>query len=196
MMFHLVYTSQAVNALSGAELLARLPVYREKNVRLAVTGLLLYKDGEFMQALEGDEATVRTLFARISQDPRHERVHLLTTVAVPQRQFPQWSMGFKNLDEIDISQVPGYTPHPNLPAHHARESWKASFVIGMLGAFMHEYCICGAIVAGVGKSPLPSSQPATRSGHTETISRSVHSPHDLHRCCVVRRRRGRGAAQT
>ena len=138
-MFHLVYTSQAVTALSGAELLAQLPVYRQKNLRLAVTGLLLYKDGEFMQALEGDEATVRALFARISQDPRHERVHLLTTVEVPRRQFPQWSMGFKNLDEIDIRTVPGYTPHPDLPARHQRGCWQASVVMGMLGAFMHEY---------------------------------------------------------
>ena len=138
-MFHLVYTSMAVNALSGTELLAQLPLYREKNLRLGITGLLLYKQGEFMQALEGDEATVRSLFATIERDPRHERVHLLTTVAVPKRQFPHWSMGFKNLDEIDINTVPGYTPHPDLPARHQRESWKASIVMGMLGAFMHEY---------------------------------------------------------
>ena len=138
-MFHLVYTSMAVNALSGTELLAQLPVYREKNLRLGITGLLLYKQGEFMQALEGDETTVRALFAVIGKDPRHDRVHLLTTVEVPRRQFPQWSMGFKNLDEIDINTVPGYTPHPDLPARHQRGSWKDSIVMGMLGAFMHEY---------------------------------------------------------
>ena len=138
-MFHLVYSSRAVNALSAAELLAQLPVYREKNIRLGITGLLLYKQGEFMQALEGDEPAVRSLFSSIGKDPRHEQIHLLTTAEVSKRQFPRWSMGFKNLDEIDISQVPGYTPHPEFPAHHARESWKASFVMGMLGAFMHEY---------------------------------------------------------
>ena len=138
-MFHLVYTSLAVNALSGTELLAQLPIYREKNLRLGITGLLLYKQGEFMQALEGDEATVRALFATIGKDPRHERVHLLTTVVVPKRRFPQWSMGFKNLDEIDINTVPGYTPHPEFPARSPGGSWKDSIVLGMLGAFMHEY---------------------------------------------------------
>ena len=138
-MFHLVYTSRAVSAPSNTDLLAQLLVYREKNIRLGITGLLLYKQGEFMQALEGDEPAVRSLFSTIGKDPRHERIHLLTTLEVPRRQFPQWSMGFKNLDEIDISKVPGYTPYPEFPAYHARESWKASVVMGLLSAFMHEY---------------------------------------------------------
>ena len=108
--------SPALNCSRG------LPHYREKNLRLHITGLLLYRQGEFMQALEGEEATVRALFATIRKDRRHERIHLLTTVAVPRRQFPRWSMGFKNLDEIDINTVPGYTPHPDLPARHHQES--------------------------------------------------------------------------
>ena len=138
-MFHLVYASTAVEPLTSSELLARLSLYREKNLRLGITGLLLYKHGEFMQALEGEELTVRSLFDKIKADPRHEQVHLLVTVPVPKRQFPRWSMGFKNLDEIDVNAVPDYTPYLDVPAPHERGSWKSSIAMSMLTSFMHEY---------------------------------------------------------
>ena len=138
-MFHLVYASAAVGPPSSRELLDRLSFYREKNLRLGITGLLLYKQGEFMQALEGDEATVRLLFDTIKADRRHEHVHVLVTVTVPRRQFPRWSMGFKNLDEIDVGAVPDYTPYVDVPAPQARACWKSSIAISMLTSFMHEY---------------------------------------------------------
>ena len=43
---------------------------RERNQQLGVTGLLLYKDGDFIQLLEGDKATVKALFQdSIRKDP-------------------------------------------------------------------------------------------------------------------------------
>ena len=39
--------------------------------------MLLYKDGEFMQALEGDEAQVHSLSAQIAKDPRHKELSLI-----------------------------------------------------------------------------------------------------------------------
>ena len=92
-----------------------------------------------MQALEGEEATVRALFATIRADPRHDHVHLLVTLSVAKRQFPQWSMGFKNLDEIDVSTVPGYTPYPDFPPPYERASWKSSISMSMLASFIQEY---------------------------------------------------------
>ncbi len=138
-MFHLVYTSTAVAPFSGFELLAGLALYRAKNLRLGITGLLLYKQGEFMQALEGEEATVRSLFATIRDDPRHQHVHLLVGLEVPKRYFPRWSMGFNNLDETETSAVPDYTPRPDLPAAHKCGDWKNSIAMRMLASFMHEY---------------------------------------------------------
>lgn len=62
-MFHLVYASTATKRFSAGELFDLLPRYREKNARLSVTGMLLYKEGAFMHALEGEEETVRSLYA-------------------------------------------------------------------------------------------------------------------------------------
>ena len=138
-MFHLVYSSTAVAPFSASELLAGLTLYRAKNLRLGITGLLIYRQGEFMQALEGEEATVRALFATIRDDPRHQHVHLLVGLKVPKRYFPRWSMGFKNLEETEAIAAPGYTPHPDLPPHYQCGDWKNSIAMRMLASFMHEY---------------------------------------------------------
>jgi len=67
----LVYVSSATLPFSGEDLRALLATCRENNAELGVTGMLLYKDGNFMQVLEGDEQAVRGLYARIAADPRH-----------------------------------------------------------------------------------------------------------------------------
>ncbi len=68
--FHLVYVSAATHPLDKADLLQMLKEARERNQQLGVTGLLLYKDGDFTQLLEGDKATVKALFQdSIRKDP-------------------------------------------------------------------------------------------------------------------------------
>ena len=62
-MFCLVYASAGVSNWSPEEVQDMLIGFREKNASLDVTGMLLYKDGSFLQALEGDEAVVRDLYA-------------------------------------------------------------------------------------------------------------------------------------
>jgi Sensors of blue-light using FAD len=53
-MFHIVYASSASEAFTGPELQVLLDQARQKNAKFAVTGMLLYKDGNFMQVLEGE----------------------------------------------------------------------------------------------------------------------------------------------
>ena len=96
-MFQLVYASKANRDFSEGELFEMLAKFREKNVRLGITGLLLFKDGSFMQALEGDENAVLELYDTIWADDRHHDLNVLLTITVGRRQFPDWSMGFKNL---------------------------------------------------------------------------------------------------
>ena len=53
-MIALVYVSAARKLFDEAELSALLTQCRANNARLGVTGVLLYADGNFMQALEGE----------------------------------------------------------------------------------------------------------------------------------------------
>ena len=70
-MVFLVYVSSAVKLFSDEELVQLLEASRENNSKIGVTGMLLYKEGNFMQLIEGPEESVRSLHAKISIDPRH-----------------------------------------------------------------------------------------------------------------------------
>ncbi len=137
-MFQIVYASTAVKMFSGSELLEWLVPFREKNACLGITGLLLYKHGSFMQVLEGTEEAVRALYAIVRADQRHHHVLTLATLPVTARQFPDWSLGFKDLDAVEISFAPGYDPSPALLPTGDELSWQASVAMTLLATFKEE----------------------------------------------------------
>lgn len=95
-LLQVIYVSSAVRPMSDDELLALLQRSRENNARVDVTGLLLYHDGNFMQALEGSAPAVDALHAKIGQDCRHVGMLTLLRRPIAQREFADWSMGFVN----------------------------------------------------------------------------------------------------
>jgi hypothetical protein len=114
-MFYLVYVSMAQEDMSREGLLDILAKSREANARAGITGMLLYKDGSFMQALEGEEAAVRELYARISRDPRHRGILTLVEGEREDRCFGDWSMGFQDLNSPEARATPGYSEFMNTP---------------------------------------------------------------------------------
>ena len=106
-MFCLVYASAGVSNWSPEQVQDMLIGFREKNASLDVTGMLLYKDGSFLQALEGDEAVVRDLYATIAVDDRHQQVTLIIELPVETRSFSDWSMGLAILNPEDEDQANG-----------------------------------------------------------------------------------------
>jgi len=109
MLFHLIYVSTAVAPMSDDALAGLLQQCRARNLRSRITGLLLYKNGHFMQVLEGDEVKVMEIFASIERDPRHKSVDVLRAEYVQYRDFPDWTMGFRNVDKLEPLALPGYT---------------------------------------------------------------------------------------
>lgn len=75
--------------------------------------MLLYKDGNFMQALEGEEKTVRNLYNKIEADSRHRGSMILLKETIEERQFPNWTMGFRNLNSSDSLLDIGYSEFLN-----------------------------------------------------------------------------------
>ncbi len=114
MTYVLLYASSAVKPFGDDDLVALLRQSREKNQRLDITGLLLYKEGSFMQALEGPREAVLGVMASIQADKRHHRIHILLQQDQPQRDFAGWSMGFKRLDG-DAPLEPGYSDFLDVP---------------------------------------------------------------------------------
>jgi len=105
----LTYSSLATRDMSHADLLDLLRQAREKNARHGITGLLLYRQQEFMQLLEGERSEIFAMYESICADPRNRNNNLMWDGPIEQRSFPDWSMAFLAPDELELKTWPGYT---------------------------------------------------------------------------------------
>jgi hypothetical protein len=88
---------------------------RETNAQVGITGILLYKDGSFLQVLEGDQGAVMKLVSRIKEHPKHRGFQMLLRGTSEQRLFPDWSMGFRDLTDNSLRCIPGFSDFLNIP---------------------------------------------------------------------------------
>jgi len=65
---------------------------RTKNANFNITGLLSYKNGRYIQILEGGEDNVNQLIANIMSDPRHEDMQILMDFRIEDRSFAEFGM--------------------------------------------------------------------------------------------------------
>jgi hypothetical protein len=107
-MFRIIYSSSATTPFSEQQLDELLQVSRRNNLAADITGMLLYKDGNFMQTLEGPEIAVQRLVEKIRSDPRHRNFTTLMEGTILERSFGSWSMGFKKITKETLINVPGY----------------------------------------------------------------------------------------
>lgn len=120
-MHHIIYQSTETRRLSDEELQQLLVQWRASNQRQGITGILLYSEGQFLQIIEGEEATVRTLFDKISRNYYHVHVDKLADGPIPSRCFTGWSMGYVPLVPEAFSRVLGYL-NPQEPTELAAHS--------------------------------------------------------------------------
>ncbi|MBA8792953.1 hypothetical protein FHX74_000547 [Friedmanniella endophytica] len=115
MPFALVYSSAATGPFTRSTLEGILGQSLANNRAAGVTGMLLYRDGRIIQLLEGEEETVRSLYATISVDPRHHDVVPLWADERPDRLFPDWSMSFRDLTDGPVD-LEGWTDLMSRPS--------------------------------------------------------------------------------
>ena len=132
--FH-VYASSAVGKFSDSDLMSLLEASRENNARDGVTGMLLYKDGNFMQALEGPPEGVRAVLERVRRDPRHRGMLKLIEGFRDGRDFGDWSMAFANLNNEALATTPGYSEFMAKPLNDAEFVSQPSKVRTLLLSF-------------------------------------------------------------
>lgn len=83
-----VYMSAAAGVLTGAELDRIMLRAKATNPGHNVTGLLLFHEGAFLQAIEGPLAGVTALMHRIRRDRRHTNLITLESGPITARAFP------------------------------------------------------------------------------------------------------------
>lgn len=88
----LVYISAATGDLDPLRDTGLLSRWRAHNARHHITGLLLHKDGDFLQYLEGPEPELTLLYAHLCVDPRHHFVIELLREPIARREFADWPL--------------------------------------------------------------------------------------------------------
>ena len=139
-LWHLVYSSSAINPLSENELLDLLQKSRENNLAKDITGMLLYCNRLFIQALEGPEENVHALFSKIKKDPRHSMINILIDRKAELRCFPDWSMGFRSYKMEELQQVPGFSTILDRPGTWFKDEASKNHAMHLLYAFKKNFC--------------------------------------------------------
>ena len=109
MLHQLLYVSVETRPHTQEDILALLKKSREKNTLLGITGILLYYKRHFFQVLEGEKDAIFKLFQTIRKDQRHASVILVYDQPAAERSFKDWTMAFIDLNQIDKSQLEGFS---------------------------------------------------------------------------------------
>ena len=98
--FSLTYVSSAAGLYSKdiySEIAQLSHVYNNAH---GITGMLLVYNETVMQFLEGPEVEIRKLYTKIEKDQRHKGPIIVSTRSLDKREFPDWSMGYKEIVSI------------------------------------------------------------------------------------------------
>lgn len=144
MLSQIIYCSVASHLFSEDELNELLRVSRRYNERNGITGILLYSEGNFFQVLEGEEAVIDELYARIKEDGRHDQVVQIVRESISARTFKNWTMGYAVISSDDVNEIVGAndsssdeTPFSSLGESRAKKlvfafdegNWRTKIVI-------------------------------------------------------------------
>lgn len=100
-MYRIMYLSNATVRFSDEDLEKLLEIARTNNSKKNVTGLLIMKGRTFLQCLEGNKEDVIEIFEKIKLDDRHDSIVELIEENEGGRYFPNWWMGYKNINHLD-----------------------------------------------------------------------------------------------
>ena len=103
----LIYTSQAVEPFNKRKLLDLMHESRSYNAIDSITGLLMHREGFFLQVFEGEPSVIENLLNRILNDTRHTKIEVVQDCPAINRLFSNWTMGCLDFDEPELSLLPG-----------------------------------------------------------------------------------------
>jgi hypothetical protein len=104
-LYSFVYASSATTLFTDDALELLLAEARQRNRAHQVTGMLLHSGGNFMQALEGTQPALDTVLARIRASRRHNGLLTLYQQPIAQREFGDWDMAFRRIDQAAFQRL-------------------------------------------------------------------------------------------
>lgn len=98
MTYRLIYKSIASPNVTDADFRTIAMFSSIWNKNHGISGLLLHVNGRIMQVLEGPEDAVKSLYANIEKDPRHQDVTIVLSEEADEPYFQEWSMGYRPME--------------------------------------------------------------------------------------------------
>ena len=104
MLIQLIYSSRTTYPLNGKDLGSLVATAQVNNSTRGITGALCHASGTFLQCIEGERLAVNQLYLHLAKDKRHDEMEISTVSEIPERRFPNWTMGFFSY-ENEIGQL-------------------------------------------------------------------------------------------
>ncbi|WP_427450172.1 BLUF domain-containing protein [Litorimonas sp. WD9-15] len=124
MIFQLIYTCALQSTVSCQDLAEIAKKSAVANEARNITGMLLCKDGSVLQVLEGQKEDVEVLYDKIQKDNRVTNLIVLLQRMAEKREFPEWSMGYRNASDggeaFDLSAISMPEALPTEPSEELR----------------------------------------------------------------------------
>jgi hypothetical protein len=67
---------------------------KSNNAKNNITGILVYKNNNFLQVFEGNHQTVDAIFSKIQMDDRHRNIFKIIDTTIEERIFEEYNFGF------------------------------------------------------------------------------------------------------
>ncbi|UII28332.1 BLUF domain-containing protein [Fulvivirga maritima] len=99
--FSLIYKSKATQNFSPDQLFELSNKANARNEELMISGFLQFKNGDFLQYLEGEKTAVMSLMNDITQDNRHEVQSIIYLPELTERFFANWHMRYITPNEFN-----------------------------------------------------------------------------------------------
>ena len=108
-LIELTYVSEPAQGMSFLGLMRLLYHSYLRNLRLEITGVLIFENNQFGQVIEGPKDVIESLWEKIQKDDRHKILHQIEFDEIDQRLFPNWALRFYGGDQIarDVPHLSG-----------------------------------------------------------------------------------------
>ena len=122
-MVYLSFATVKLKADADKQIEAILEEAVAHNSEVGITGELIYRNGIFLQLLEGRKSDVEQLLGKILMDSnRHENMKVLFKQPMVERLFPDWSMAYVKLDNAALDLVTTIVPWQTLINQHPNQT--------------------------------------------------------------------------
>ena len=114
------YVSNAQHHLTAEALESLFKQTKANNAKHKITGILIYKSGNFLQILEGEISSIESRYNLILKDERHKGVIKLIDSKIEDRIFHDYKTGFSiimnNKDSRDLDSYIDWLENSGLDA--------------------------------------------------------------------------------